>query len=477
MQVTVEDAGSNTKRLKISLEGKDVQKEIEKAYRKLSSQVSIKGFRKGKVPRQVLQRNYASSVEQEVGEKLIQDTYFDALAESKLDAVVHPEIRSQAFEEDGSFVYEAEIAVRPDFGLDKYKGLKIETEETIATDEEIDVALQTMRREKAPLRSVDGRGIEQDDVVVVDFQGYHDGKEMPQVKAENYTIDIGSGRFGDEFEKNLLGLKKDEETIREMDFPAGFPNPVLAEKKVEFKIKVRDIKEKVVADLDDEFAKDAGDEYNTLDDLKKVIGERITKEKEDANAGALADKLMIQLLDAHDFDVPARLVAAEINSLIKEMEDNLTNQNMTLESAGLNRDDLVEQYKETATKRVKGDFILKKIAEVEDIKLVDEDIERGFQRISEHYNMPIEEVKKYFANRDDLMPFMNELLSEKIINFLKDNAEIKKIKPEAGVKTKAKAKPKAKPKAEAKSKPKAKAKPKAKTESKSAKGAKKAGEK
>jgi trigger factor len=424
MQVTVEDSGSSTKCLKVVLPADSVKKELEKAYRKLSKSVSIKGFRKGKVPRKVLEREYGPKVEYDAAEKLIQESYFDALEQTKLDAVVHPEIRSQKFNEDGSFIYEAEVAVRPEFALAKYKGLEIEMESFEATDDEVAAALEGMRRENAPLRTVEDRGAQIDDVTVVDFQGYHNGQEMKQVKAENFSVDVGSGRFGDEFEKTIIGLKKGEKTEREIDFPENFPNPVLAGKKVKFAIELKDVKERVLPEIDDEFAKDAGEEYTCLDDLKVAIGAKISKEKQGAGAGAMADKLMMQLLDSHELDVPDRLAAYEVNSMIKDMEDNLTNQKMTLETAGLNRDKLVEEYKDIAIKRVKGDFIIKKIAEVENIKLVDADIENGFKRIGERYKMPIAEVKKYFAKRDDLLPFMNELLNEKIINFLRDNAKI-----------------------------------------------------
>ena len=146
---------------------------------------------------------------------------------------------------------------------------------------------------------------------------------------------------------------------------------------------------------------------------------------------------MTQLLDSHDFEVPARLAAYEVNNMIKEMEDNLTNQNMTLESAGLNRDDLVEQYKDTAAKRVKGDFILKKIAEVEEIKLADEDIERGYQRIASEYNMSVAEVKGFFQRREEVLPFINELLNEKILLFLRESANLVEEKPKKAAKKKA----------------------------------------
>jgi len=424
MQVTVEEAGAYTKRLKIVIPGEAVKKEIAKAYGKLASDVSIKGFRKGKAPRQVLEKNYDPKVKSEVGEKLIQDTYFDALGESKLDAVTHPEIRSQVYADDGSFVYEAEVAVRPDFDLGQYKGLALDLADGAASETEVSTALEAMRREVAPLRSVEGRGIQKDDVAVLDFQGYHEGQEMPHVKAENYSVDVGSGRFGEEFENCIMGLSVGGKTTREIDFPAEFPNPVLAGKKVEFRIEIKDIKERVLPALDDDFAREAGEEYSNLAELKKVIADKIAKEKQESQAGAMADQLMAQLLERHDFEVPARLVAFEVNALIKEMENRLLAQNLTLESAGLKRDELVDQYRDIATKRVKGDFLLKKIAEVEEIKLVDADMDRGFQRIAQQYNMQLDEVRKYFANRDDLLPFMNELLSEKIIHFLRENAVV-----------------------------------------------------
>ncbi|MBU0484732.1 MAG: trigger factor [Proteobacteria bacterium] len=425
MQVTVEEVSSLTRKMKIVLSKEDVAPKIEDAYRKLASEVSIKGFRKGKVPRKVLEKNYAPKVKSELGEKLVQETYFDALSEVKLDAVVHPDIRSISFEDDGSFVYEAEVDVRPQFELGAYTGLEVEQQEILVSDADVDAELERIRKEMAPLRSVDDRGIKNGDVAVLKFEGFHEGKEMDKVKADDFSVDVGAGRLGKEFEENLVGLAKGEKTEREIDFPVSFGNQMLAGKKVNFKIEVKDIKERALPEFDDEFAKDVGENFKTLADLKKHISEQRRKTMEEVQSGDFSDKIMLKLLDNHDFEVPPRLVAYEVNNLITELENNLTNQNMTLESAGMNRDSLVEQYKDTAQKRVKGDFILKKIAEKEEIKLVDEDIENGFKRIAEKYEMAVADVKKYFSNRDDLLPFMNELLSEKILKFLRDAAEVK----------------------------------------------------
>ncbi len=431
MQINVEDVSALTKKMTITLPEAQVAQELESAYRKLNSEVSLKGFRKGKVPRQVLEKNYRPKVEYDLAEKLIQDTYFDALEKSKIDAVVHPDIRERKFAENGTFVYTAEVDVRPQFELGEYKSLEIEQVALEVTDEEISQELETLRKQMAPLQSVEGRVIEKGHLAVVDFQGYHDGKAIKQVVGENYSVDVGSGQYGKEFEENLLGLKKGEEAVQEIDFPANFANPILAGKKVEFKINVKDVKERVLPALDDEFAKEVGEEFATLEALKTHIREKKLQAKKDAQRGDLTDKLMKALIETHDFEIPPRLVAYEIEAMIKELESNLERQGVTLETAGFNRDTLVEQYKLSAQARVKGDFLLKKVAEKEGLKLENADIDKGFKRISEQYNMPISEVKKYFSSRDDLLPFMAELLNEKILSFLLDAAKMKIVQAAA----------------------------------------------
>jgi trigger factor len=428
MEVSVEDLGALRKSLKVVLPKDLVAAKIEAAYKKIKSKAAIKGFRKGKIPQKVLEKTYGEQVKGEVGEELIQGSYFDALEETKLDAVVHPDIRSHKFEDDGSFAYEAEIEIKPVFDLQEYKGVEIEHRKVAVTDEEVDKALERTRKEMAPLRSIDDRGAQENDLLIIDFQGFNEeGQEISQVAGTEYSVDIGSGRNGKEFEDMLIGLKNGEEASRTVEFPTDIANPMLAGNKINFKITVKDIKERVLADLDDDFAQDVSEEYKTLADLKASIAEKILKAKEKEEDGDITDKIMLKLLDNHDFDLPARLVAYEIHELVKELETNLERQGLNLETAGLNKEQLAEQYKEAAERRVKGEFILKKIAEKEQIKLTEEDISQGFTRISAQYGMPVEEVKKYFHNRNDMLPFMNELLSEKILTFLRKEAKVLQV--------------------------------------------------
>ncbi len=434
MDIAVENISELTRKLTITLPSEDVSKALDKAYNKLKKDVHIKGFRRGKVPRTVLEKNYRDQVQAEVGEKLVQETYFDAVEKEELDTVVHPEIVEHSFTDDGRFSYIAMVDVKPVFELSEYKGIEVEKPATDVTESEVDEKLEELRRGQAVLKSADDdHGIEDDDLVVVDFQGFHNGKAMKEVHNTDYSIDVGQHRLGEEFESKLLGLKKGEKTLYEIDFPGDYPNPVLGGKTVEFKVDIKDVKVRIKPELDDEFAKDINPDHETLDDLRKEIEVDLKKAKEEAMAGELDDRIMQKLIELNEFEVPERLVMYEVQEMVKQTEEHLKRSNLTMESAGIKLEDLIEKNKSVAEKRVRGDFLLKKVAEVEEIKLADEDIERGYQRIASEYNMTVAEVKSYFKRREEVLPFINELLNEKILQFLRDNAKFIEVAAEETV--------------------------------------------
>ncbi len=437
MDVVVENVSELTRKLSITLPEKDVSKKMDKAYKKLNKEVNLKGFRRGKVPVSVLKKNFKAQVEAELGEQLVQEMYFDAVEQEQIDAVVHPDIKEHTFNDDGTFVYVAEVDVKPVFELKEYKGIEVEKPVTEVTDEEVDEKIEALRREHSALKSADDDyAIQADDVAIVDFQGFHDGKAMKEVRNENYSVDVGSGSLGDEFEAKLIGLKKGDKTLYEVDFPPDYPNPVMAGKKVEFKVDVKGVKERIKPEVDDEFVKDVNGEYKDVADMKSNISKELQAEKEKALEGDLDDRLMSKLIEMHDFDIPERLVVYEVEEMIKQTEANLERSGLTLESAGLNREDLATRNREVAEKRVRGDFLLKKIAEKEEIKIEDEDIERGYQRIAGQYNMTVPEVKQFFQRREEVLPFVNELLNEKILHFLRSEATLVEEKADTKVKDK-----------------------------------------
>jgi len=425
MEVKVEEIGTLTRKITVTLPAEDVQKKLKKEYDKLQKESKMKGFRRGKVPRSIIEKSYKPQVEGDVGEKLVQESYFEAIEQEKIDAVVHPEILDHAYDEDGGFTYHAQVDVRPDFEVTGYKDVEIEKPQTEVSDEEVDEEIKNLQRQMAPLKSVEDRGVQEGDVVIIDYQGYHKDNAMKQVKNEDTSVEVGSGQMGVDFEKKLIGMNKGEEASHEVDFPEKHPNPLLAGKKIEFRVTLKDIKEKVLAELDDEFAKDAGKDFETLDDLKNSIREKKTKEKEESAEGELTDNIMKAILEQNEFEVPKRLVDFEVEQMIKQTEEQLEKSGMNLEAAGLSREMLAENNQPVAIQRVRGDFILKKIAEVEEIKVNDEDMDRGFKRIGDQYSMSVAQVKEFFSSRDDLLPLMNELLNEKVLTFLRKEVTFK----------------------------------------------------
>jgi trigger factor len=425
MDIAVEKVSELTRKITVTLPAADVRKELDKHYKKLKKDVKLKGFRRGKIPMSVLEKNFSSQVQPEVAEKLVQATYFDAIEAEKIDAVVHPEINETDFPNDGTFVYVAMVDVKPEFELSEYKELEIEKPATDVTDAEVEKKLEELRRNKAVLEAApDDHKVAMDDMVTVDFQGFHNGKAMKEVQNENYSVDMGTKTLGEEFEEEIMGLKKGETTLYETVFAPEFPNPILAGKTVEFQVDIKDIKVRVKPELDDEFAKAVDSAHENIDDLRKAITDELKQSKEASVEGDLNDRIMRKLIELNEFPVPERLIAYEVQEMIKQTEENLKRAGMTLESAGIKVEDLVNENREVAQKRVQGDFLLKKIAELEEIKLTDEDVEQGYERIAKQYNMTLDKVKSYFKRREEIMPFMAELLNEKILQFLRDSANL-----------------------------------------------------
>jgi trigger factor len=432
MEIVVENLSDLTRKLTITLPKETVGPALDKAYAKINKEVRLKGFRRGKIPQGVLENNFKVQVQGEVGEKLVQESYFEAVEKEKIEPVVHPEIAEHTFREDGTFVYVALVDIKPDFELKEYKGLEVQKANVTVSEEEIDKEIKLLQRHQAVLQTADSdHTIALDDVAIVDFQGFHNGKAMNEVRNENFSVDIGMHRLGKEFEEKLIGLKKGDKTLYEITFPADYPNPTLAGKNVEFKVDIKDVKVRIRPEIDDEFAKDIKPELTTLVDLKEDIRKRLQKTKDDAQQGDLDDKIMHKLIELNSFEVPQRLVNFEIQEMLKQTEENLKRSGLSFESAGIKLDDLVEKNKEVAVKRVKGDFLLKKIAEVEEIKIADEDIQRGYQRIADQYRMTLDEVKKYFKRREEILPFMNELHNEKVLSFLREQAKYIEAPPES----------------------------------------------
>ena len=422
MQVSIQSTGVLGRSITITLPAAEVAPKLKAEYEKIRQNARMAGFRKGKVPMDVIEKTYKPQIEADLAEKLIQESYFDAIGKEDIDPVTHPDITDFKYNADGSFTYDAAVEVRPVFTLAEYKGIEVETPVITISDEEVAAEIEKLRHELAALRDAGERPAVMGDVVLIDFQGYFKGNSIKQIKNSDFSLELGSGKLEPELEQKLVGLKKGEEIRHEIDYPETNPNPFLKGRKIEFRIKLKEVKERLLPEIDDEFAKDVSNTFKTLDDLKFSIRERRMQERLAQSEGAVIDKMMQTLLERHDFEVPKRLVDFEVRQMVKETEERLKRLGVTPEAAGLDLNKFAENSQEMAAKRVRGDFILKKIAEVESIKVEDADMERGFKRIGDQYRMAVKEVKEFFKSRDDLLPLMSELLNEKILNFLKESA-------------------------------------------------------
>ena len=425
MQVSIQPTGVLGRSITVTLPTAEVAPKLKAEYEKIRQNIRMAGFRKGKVPMDVIEKTYKPQIEADLAEKLIQESYFDAIGKEDIDPVTHPEVTDFKYNADGSFTYEAAVEVRPSFTLAEYKGIEVERPVITISDEEVAVEIDKLRRELATLRDAGDRPAVEGDVVLIDFQGYFKGNPIKQIKNSDFSLELGAGKLEAELEQKLAGLKKGEDIRHEIDYPENHPNPFMKGRRIEFRINLKEVKERLLPEIDDEFAKDVSNTFNTLDDLKFSIRERRMKDRLNQSEGTVIDKLMETLLARHDFEVPKRLVDFEVRQMVKEAEERLKGIGVTPEAAGMDLKRLAENSEGIAAKRVRGDFILKKIAEVENIKVDDADMERGFKRIGDQYRMSITEVKEFFKNRDDLLPLMNELLNEKILNFLKEAAVLK----------------------------------------------------
>ncbi|MDO9125176.1 MAG: trigger factor, partial [Deltaproteobacteria bacterium] len=311
MNVTVEEISSINKKINIEIPLEQVTKEVESFYQQVGKQAKIKGFRPGKIPRGILERHFKDYVKSEVIQKLIQETYTAALSEKDLHPVSPPVIDPGELESGKPFQYSATVEVKPEIKIEGYIGLNIEGKKESAKEEEVEERLKGLQNLHAQLKTVpELRPVQSGDHVIIDYEARMDNKPLEEGKAVDFTVEVGGGRFIPALEEKMIGLKPEEEREIEVPFPEDYGYKKWAGKTVSFFVKVKEIKEKVLPSLDDEFAKDLGD-YASLEDLKAKLKEEIEKEKELMLDRQLKDQMIEQLIQANSFEVPESMVVEQ----------------------------------------------------------------------------------------------------------------------------------------------------------------------
>jgi trigger factor len=424
MKANVEEISSIKKKVSIEIPEDQVTQEVESFYKDVGKKAKIKGFRPGKVPRNILERYFKDYVKAEVIQKLIEETYPKALSEADLHPVSPPVIDPGEFEVGKPFQYSAVLEVKPEVKLEGYTGLKIEGKKEEVKDEEVEGRLKALQNLHANLKTIsEARPIQAGDYVIVDYEASMGGKPLEGGKAIDFTVEVGSGQFIPAFEEKLIGLKPEEEKEIEVSFPEDYGYQKWAGKTISFHVKIKEIKEKILPPLDDEFAKDLGD-YSSFEELKAKLKGEIEKEKELGLERQLKDQVMDQLLEANPFEVPESLVEEQTKTLVSDTKLRLAAQGVDLKNLGLSEEKLQEDYKAMAQKQVKTFLILEKIADQEGIAVTDEEADDRLREMSERMHQKFDVVKRYYEKNGLLPEVKAGIIRDKTLNFLLEKASI-----------------------------------------------------
>jgi trigger factor len=424
MKVSVEEINSIKKKMSVEVPEEQVIKEVDSFYRELSQKAKIKGFRPGKVPRNILERHFKDYVKTEVIQKLIQESYPQALSEAKLHPVSNPLIDPGEMEGGKPFQYAATIEIKPEIKLEGYIGLKIEGKKEGVKDEEVEERLKNLQNIHAQLKTVsDPRPVQPGDFVILDYEASMENKPLDEGKATDFTVEVGSGRFIPDLEEKLVGLKPDEEKEVEVSFPDDYGYKKWAGKTLSFHVKIKEVKEKILPILDDEFAKDLGG-YSSLEDLRLKLREEIEKEKKLILERQFKDQMVEQLLQANSFEVPESLVEEQTRTLVSDTKMRLATQGVDFKNLGLSEEKLQGDYREMAQKQVRTFLILEKIADQEGITVTDGEAEDRVREISERIHQKFDVVKRYYEKNGLIPEVKAGIMSEKILDFLLEKANV-----------------------------------------------------
>ena len=416
MSVQVEKLEKNMAKLTIEVSAAEFEKALENAFLKNKNKISVPGFRKGKVPRQMVEKMYGPEIfYEDAANALIPDAYSKALDECEEDIVSSPEIDVTQIEKGKSFIFTATVALKPEVKLGKYKGVKVESAEVTVTDEEVDAKIEKERENNARTIEVTDRPVKDGDMIVLDFEGFVDGVAFDGGKGENYPLTIGSGAFIPGFEEQLVGAEIGKEVEVNVTFPENYQAEELKGKAAVFKCTIKEIREKELPALDDEFASEVS-EFDTLEEYRKDVRETLFIEKEKAAREAKEAAVIDAIIADSDMDIPEAMVTTQQKQMIDEFAQRIQMQGLTMEQylqfTGASLDKMMEQVKPQAETRIKSRLVLEAVAAKEGIEATEEDYEEEIKTMAEVYQMEPDKIK--------------EMLPEKSVKGIKEDIAVKK---------------------------------------------------
>ncbi|GBD39338.1 Trigger factor [bacterium HR37] len=425
MRVNVEALSSVERKVEVTIPADEVKEKLEKVLKEFQSSARVKGFRPGKVPRSIIEAMYKQDILNEVASRLVSESFEGALREASVTPISRPKITTEKVERDREFRYTAVFEIIPEFEVKDYIGIELKKERYEVKDEDIERVINQLREQSAEAKPLEEeREVRKGDYVIVDYKGVLDGKPIPELTKEGVQLLVGEGRLIPEFEENILGMRKGEEKEFEVTYPEDFHIKEVAGKTVRFRLKVKDVFQRILPQLDDEFAKDLGQE--NVEALRKKIKEDLEKRLEEEAKSKLKEELITALLERTSFDVPPTLVESEIAHLKREFV--LSFQRHGLEVPPLN-EDMENSFRQRALRNVKASLILGAIAKKEGIKVEEKELNNRLMEIARAYEVPFERVRELYE-KNNMIPALEErILEEKVLDFLLEKAKIEEVSP------------------------------------------------
>ncbi len=404
MSVQVENLEKNMAKLTIEVPAEELEKAIQAAYVKEKGKISIPGFRKGKVPRAMIEKMYGPGIFfEDAANTLISQEYPKAVEESGLDVVSRPEIDITQIEKGKPFIFTAEVAVKPEVTLGTYMGVQVTKEDIFVTDEELDAEIDKERESNARMITVEDRPVADGDTAVIDYEGFVDGEAFEGGKAENQPLVIGSHSFIDNFEEQLIGKNAGEEVVVNVTFPEEYHAPELAGKPAVFHVKINEIKSKELPDLDDEFAQDVS-EFDTLAEYRESVKEKIQKCKENEAEHKREEEAIQKIVEDSQMEIPEAMINTQARSMVDDFANRIAQQGLSMEQymqfTGMTVEQMLEQMKPDALKRIQNSLVLEAIAKDQDIQISEEEIEEELGKMARMYGMPVDELKKLVGDSE-----------------------------------------------------------------------------
>ncbi len=404
MSVQVENLEKNMAKLTIEVSAEELEKALNAVYQKEKGSISIPGFRKGKVPRAVVEKMYGAEIfYEDAANALMQQTYPNAVDESGVDIVSRPTVDVVQLEKGKPFIYTAEVAVKPAVKLGQYKGVKVTKADTEVSEQEIASQLEIEQSKNARMVTVTDRAVENGDTAVIDYEGFVDGEAFEGGKAEDHSLEIGSHSFIDNFEEQLIGANTGDELDVNVTFPEQYHEASLAGKPALFKVKVNEIQTKELPELDDEFAQDVS-EYDTLEEYKESLKAEIQKKKADDAKKAQEDEAIQKIIDASEMEIPDAMIDTQCENMIDEFAERIAQSGLTMEQymqfSGQTMPKLREQIRPDALSRIQSSLVLEQIAQEEKIEISEEDFAAEVAKMAESYGMEAEKLMEYMGESD-----------------------------------------------------------------------------